>query len=55
MSMPATRALVTFDGLVHPSGHGRSSALFDSAYREHALRLARAIIQRQGAGDQQEV
>jgi len=31
-------------------GHGRSQALFDEAYREHARRLARAIIQQGSAG-----
>jgi len=36
-------------------GSVRSQALFDAAYREHARRLARAIIKRHGAGDQQEV
>ena len=36
-------------------GPERSQALFDAAYREHAQRLARAIIQQHGAGDQQEV
>lgn len=36
-------------------GPERSQALFDAAYREHVQRLARAIIQQHGAGDQQEV
>ncbi len=36
-------------------GPERSQALFDAAYREHAQRLARAIIQQHGAGNQQEV
>ena len=36
-------------------GPERSQALFDAAYSEHARRLARAIIQQQSAGDQQEV
>jgi uncharacterized phosphosugar-binding protein len=36
-------------------GPERSQVLFDEAYREHARRLARAIIQQKGAGDQQEV
>jgi hypothetical protein len=34
---------------------GRDRAQFQSACREHAPRLARAIIRQQGAGDQQEV
>ncbi|HSW42386.1 MAG TPA: SIS domain-containing protein [Patescibacteria group bacterium] len=37
------------------AGPERSQALFDAAYREHARRLARAIIQHSSAGDQQEV
>jgi uncharacterized phosphosugar-binding protein len=36
-------------------GPERSQAPFDAAYREHAWRLARAIIQQHGAGHQQEV
>ncbi len=36
-------------------GREGSRALFDEAYREHARRLARAIIQRHGAAEQQEV
>ena len=36
-------------------GPERSQALFDAAYREHARRLARAIISRHDAGYQQEV
>jgi hypothetical protein len=36
-------------------GPERSQALFDAAHAEHAQRLARAIIHRHGAGNQQEV
>jgi hypothetical protein len=36
-------------------GPERSEALFDAAYREHAQRLARAIIHRHDAGDREEV
>jgi uncharacterized phosphosugar-binding protein len=36
-------------------GSARSQALFDAAYREHARRLARAIIQPNEADNQQEV
>jgi hypothetical protein len=41
---------ITADGPAHLSvvGDERSRALFDEAYREHARRLARAIIQSRG-------
>jgi hypothetical protein len=44
--------VITRSAVVGPE---RSQALFDAAYREHARRLGRAIIQQHGAGDHQEV
>ena len=44
--------VITHGTIVGPE---RSQALFDAAHREHARRLARAIIQSNEADNQQEV